>query len=145
MRPVWIAAAGSPSGGSGFLLSLCARRFLRAAASQPVLLEAETNIRDKMASVALSAYHRLLAETPMTLASVPAAAARQAERAIAGAKDEHVLAAALAIEARFLLTLDKPLAQRVNAADLPRIRAYAPGEFITSLLPTHPDYPTLRD
>jgi hypothetical protein len=35
-----IAAAGSPAGGPGFLLSLCARGYLKAAVSQPVLLEA---------------------------------------------------------------------------------------------------------
>lgn len=38
-----IAAAGSPTGGSGFLLALCARGLLRAACSQPVLVEAERN------------------------------------------------------------------------------------------------------
>jgi predicted nucleic acid-binding protein len=39
-----IAAAGSPTGGSGFLLSLCGRQFLKVAISQAVLLEAQRNI-----------------------------------------------------------------------------------------------------
>jgi hypothetical protein len=43
-----IAAAGSPSGGSGFLLSLCARGFLKTAVSQPVLLEAQRNIQENL-------------------------------------------------------------------------------------------------
>jgi hypothetical protein len=49
-----IAASGSPDGGSGFLLSLCARQLLRGSISQPVLLEAERNIRLKLGNNAAS-------------------------------------------------------------------------------------------
>lgn len=60
-----------------------------------------------------------------------------------GEKDEHVLVAAPAIGAEILLTLDKPLIERVNEAPL-GIEAYTPGNFITHLLPTHPEYPHVR-
>lgn len=53
-----IAAAGSPSGGSGFLLSLCRRGLLGAAVSQPVLLEAERNIGKRRGPEELETYHR---------------------------------------------------------------------------------------
>ena len=51
-----IAAARSPSGGSGFLLWRCARDFLRAAVSHLVLLEAKTNIVAKLPAAALATH-----------------------------------------------------------------------------------------
>jgi predicted nucleic acid-binding protein len=62
---------------------------------------------------------------------------------VAGEKDEHVLAAAIESGADYLLTLDKPLAARVNQSGLP-IRAVSPGEFITTVLIRHEDYPSIR-
>jgi hypothetical protein len=58
-------------------------------------------------------------------------------------KDAHVLAAALSVQAPFLITLDQRLAAAINQANLP-IRALSPGEFITTELPTHPAYPVMR-
>jgi hypothetical protein len=66
-----IAATGSPSGGSGFLLSLCARGFLKAAVSQPVLLEAQNNIQAKLGEEAIQRYQNLLAIVPFSLAALP--------------------------------------------------------------------------
>jgi hypothetical protein len=66
-----IAAAGSPSGGSGFLLSLCARDFLKAAVSQSVLLEAQRNIQAKLGEGSIRRYFNLLAVVPFALASLP--------------------------------------------------------------------------
>ena len=43
-----IAAAGSPTGGSGFLLSVCQAGFLKACSAPSVLLEAERNISAKL-------------------------------------------------------------------------------------------------
>lgn len=39
-----IAAAGSPTGGSAFLLSMCAAGFLRGAVSEAVLVEIERHV-----------------------------------------------------------------------------------------------------
>lgn len=69
-----IAAAGSPNGGSGFLLSVCSRGFLKAAVSQPVLLEAERNIFENLGNEALHVYHRLIVLTPMMVVPVPSQA-----------------------------------------------------------------------
>jgi predicted nucleic acid-binding protein len=107
-----IAASGSPSGGSSLLLSLCARGFLRAAVSQPVLLEAERNIAGKLGAEALSAYHRLVELTPMAVVPLPLEPERRVYRATVGEKDEHVVAAAVSASADFLLTLDKRLKDR---------------------------------
>jgi predicted nucleic acid-binding protein len=138
-----IAAAGSPSGGSGFLVSLCQRGLLRGAVSQPVLLEAERNIRKKRGLMELETYHRLIALTPLLLVPLPPSARRRPYAALVGEKDEHVLAAAIEGRAPLLITLDVKLAERVNRATLPT-RALSPGEFIKTLLPEHADYPRLR-
>jgi len=138
-----IAAAGSPSGGSGFLLSLCARGLLQGAVSQPVLLEAERNITAKLGIEVLNTFHRLIVLTPMTVVPTPSKSERRSYQAVAGEKDDHVVAAGVAAEAPFLLTLDKRLEAQVNQADLP-IRALSPGEFIKSVLPNHVDYPSVR-
>ena len=66
-----IAAAGSPSGGSGFLLALCLRRLIRGAVSQPVLLEAQRNIQRKLGEEELNSFYRLLVLIPFILAPVP--------------------------------------------------------------------------
>lgn len=62
-----IAAAGSPSGGSGFLLDVCSRGFLQAAVSPQVLVEAERNVRGKLPAAALGLLHSYLAAKPMRI------------------------------------------------------------------------------
>jgi hypothetical protein len=52
-----IAAAGNPTGGFGFLLSLCARGLFKAAISQPVLFEAQRNIQTKLGDEASTSYY----------------------------------------------------------------------------------------
>lgn len=66
-----VAAAGSPTGGSGFLLSLCARRLLRGAISHMVLLEAEHSIQAKLSPLVLSHFHELLQVVPLVVTPVP--------------------------------------------------------------------------
>jgi predicted nucleic acid-binding protein len=136
-----IAAAGSPTGGSGFLLSLCARSLLRGAVSQIVLLEAERNIRRKLNRQASQTFRQLLLGTPLIVAPIPPLSQQFSQ--IVTKKDEHVIAAVLAISAPYLLTLDKQLEEQVNQADIP-VRAFSPGGFIKTILPHHVDFPSLR-
>jgi predicted nucleic acid-binding protein len=138
-----IAAAGSQTGGSAFLLSICERRFLRAAVSQIVLIEAERNILDKMTTRAFIDYRERVAGMLMLVAPVPSEGERQQFRGAVGEKDDHVLASCVLMGVEFLISLDKKLVDRVNAHDSP-LRAFTPGDFIKSVLPTHVDYPSLR-
>jgi predicted nucleic acid-binding protein len=138
-----IAAAGSPMGGSGFLLSLCARQLLRGAVSQAVLLEAERNIQAKLGEQVLGHYHGLLQRTPLSLAPIPRISPQTSWLRTVNVKDVHVVAAALAVRAAYLLTLDRRLAVQVNEAGL-SLQALAPGEFIKTVLPHHTSYPSLR-
>src|SRR6266498_4609234 len=102
-----IAAAGNPQGGSGFLLSLCAKKFLNGAVSQPVLLEVQRNIQVKLGEETLERFYRLLMVVPFALAPVPPPSELKELEKIVTAKDTHVLAATRAIKASYLLTLDR--------------------------------------
>src|SRR5687767_4883367 len=108
-----IAAAGSPTGGSGFLLSVCQAGFLKACGSPSVLLEAERNISNKLPPAALATYHLQLTATPLVLVSTPSRQIIQHYDAIFG-QDAHVVASALAAQAPYLLTLDRPLIRKVE-------------------------------
>src|SRR6476661_7199168 len=136
-----IAAAGSPSGGSGFLLSLCAKGFLKSAVSQPVLLEAQRNIQSKLGDGAIKRYHNLLAVVPFSLASLPETAELKRLGKLINRKDVHVVGAALEIHATFLLALDKGLVLEVNMKNI-GIQALSPVDFIKMILPNHVDFPS---
>src|SRR4051794_40942765 len=84
-----VAASGSPTGGSGFLLETCARRLLRAAVSQPVLIEAERNVVEQLRPEAFQTFRRLVATVPWTVVPLPPRGQRREYERIAGAKDEH--------------------------------------------------------
>lgn len=138
-----IAAAGSPMGGSGFLLSLCARELLRGAVSQIVLLEAEQNIQAKLSAQVLAQYHELLQIIPFAVAPVPTRTGDEDWSQHINVKDWHVVAAALAGQSDFLITLDQKLAFQINNAGL-LLAALNPGEFIRTILPTYATFPRLR-
>lgn len=138
-----IAAAGSPTGGSGFLLSVCSRRLLTGVVSQVVLLEADRNIQGKLGLAALQRYRTLLQTTPLLVAAVPVLTGAEPWLRIVNGKDAHVIAAALDAGATYLLTLDHGLADEVNRAGL-SVRALIPGNFIRTILPDHKDFPALR-
>jgi predicted nucleic acid-binding protein len=139
-----IAAAGSPTGGSSLLLAICARGFLKGAVSYAVLVEAEGNILTNLKPQALVRYHQEILSIPLIVGPVPSPRERAAVAAITSAKDAHVLAAALSVGAEYLITLDKPLADRINQKEELSIHALSPGEFIKRQLPTHPAYPSIR-
>lgn len=135
-----IVATGSPTGGSGFLTTLCQRHFLEGAVSSPVLTEARRNVREKLSAEALERYFRLVVLTPFRLVPVPPPRVLADCASLVGPKDAHVLAAALAV---YLLMLDKKLAERINGADSD-VQAISPGDFIKTVLPRRPDYRSFR-
>jgi predicted nucleic acid-binding protein len=132
-----ITAAASPSGGAGYVWSLCERGFLRAAVSQAVLTETRTNLSRKFPPSALDMHDLQQSRVPLVIAAVPLGDSAPRRYPMINQKDEHVLIAALVVRADFVLTYDQPLAVELNATNL-SIRAYAPGEFIKAVLPSHP-------
>ena len=139
-----VAASGSPTGGSAFVLSLCRRRLLRAAVSYPVLEEAERNITSNFEPHILIAYRHLVRTTPLAIVSSIEEAATSFWSSYVGEKDAHVTAAAERIGAVYLLTLDKRLAAGVRRCGR-TLDALSPGDFITAHLIHHPDRERLRD
>ncbi len=139
-----IAAAGSSTGGSAFVLSLCTRRLLQGIVSHPVLVEAHRNIAGKLPAQAQQRFVRLVEEAALTVVPLSARDLRPDHRAAVGDKDSHVLAAAGIAGAEFVLTLDKELRERINHAGVAHL-ALTPGEFITQILPQHVDFFRLRD
>ncbi len=137
-----IAAAGSPQGGSGFLLSLCQRELLTGAVSDAVLVEAERNVMNKLGPVALATYDQLVEQTALNIMPVPAPPQLATWPSI-NAKDRPVVASAVAAQASFLITLDRGLITQANQTNLP-VTVLTPEQFIKSVLPDHVDYPRLR-
>jgi predicted nucleic acid-binding protein len=137
-----IAAAASPNGGSGFILSVCGRGFLRAMSSPAVLVEAERNILDNCSVSAFRTHREQISATPLTLVAIPPPAELQAYEPVVF-EDAHVVAAAIAAGAEFLLTLDRRLITRAQQAQLP-ILAITPKDFIEQHLTTHEAYESIR-
>jgi predicted nucleic acid-binding protein len=139
-----IAAAASPSGGSGFLWSLCERGLLRAVVSQAVLTEAQTNLTDKFPVEALMRHYRQRHAAAPLVAAIPRLDVTPRRYPGINVKDEHVVAAAIAGDSQFILTLDRPLEREINRAQLD-VQAVSPGEFINAWLPRHTSFATLRE
>ncbi len=116
---------------------------MRLALSQPVLIEAERNVRENLGPAELRRLHHLTAVTPFTLASIPTGQAYAYCSESVGEKDAHVLAGAVTSGAAYLLRLDARLIQRATAPEL-GLLALTPAEFIRTILPLHPEYPAMR-
>jgi len=138
-----IAAAGSPTGGSGFLLSLCARRLLRGAISHIVLLEAEHNIQAKLSPLVLSHFHELLQVVPLVVAPVPPRSSEKGWTQHVNAKDVHIVCATLSIECDYLLTLDQNLVEEISHTAF-AMDAISPRDFIRTILPSHEEIAKVR-
>ncbi len=94
-------------------------------------------MRRKGMAATLVEYERLLRFAPLQYAPVPVSPATRYPGI--NPKDAHVYAAARACNARYLITLDKRLADEINVlAGDPT--AISPGDFLQQVLPTHLDY-----
>jgi predicted nucleic acid-binding protein len=112
--------------------------------SKLVLIEAEKNILTKLASDVWTRYEEQILTLPLVTAPIATNTELLRTKPIAGEKDAHVLAAAIAVGAPFLITHDQRLARRVNQAAL-SVRGMSPGEFIQTVLKHHPDYRLIRE
>lgn len=130
---VWIATAGSTTGGSAATLELCRRNKARAVASRLVLLEAERNIRKKLGREALLRFYREIASlgVDVDVIETPTPHEIAAQSRIIDSKDAHVLAAAVKGRVEFLLTLDRKdfMTSKVLHAGLP-FQIMTPGDFL---------------
>ena len=102
---VFVAAAGSESGGSSLVLKICGGLRFSAIVSRKILLEAQINIRNKLSSEALLRFYKQLDKLNPEVMKPPTEENLSSCCMIA-LKDRHVLAAALESKASFLITLD---------------------------------------
>jgi len=139
---VLFAASHSPTGGSAYILLVCQFGYLSVVVSQAVLREAERNLLEKSTTQAFLRFWELVAETPFRLVPAPA------ESLVRGHESEffedaHVVAAAVASQARYLITLDQTLRRRIEQSRIPLL-GHSPGAFIQEVLPEHPEYMRIR-
>ncbi len=103
----WIAAAGSPSGGSAAILKLARAGYLKIVATKEILWEAERNIKTKMGKEALLRYYQELGTTEVEIVDQPTPEEKAQWKSLVAEKDCHVLAGAYKAAADFLVSLDK--------------------------------------
>jgi predicted nucleic acid-binding protein len=103
----WMAAAGSPTGGSAEILKLGRLGRLLIVATQRVLREAEKNIGEEWGAEGLERFHRDVADLDLELIDEPTAEDEARWQAVTVPKDCHVLAGAYKAGADVLVTLDR--------------------------------------
>jgi len=128
---IFIAAAGSASGGSSLILEVCRGLHFSAVVTRRILLEARKNIRRKLSSEALLRFYKEIANLNPEIIRPPAKERLSQYDDIIALKDRHVLASALECKAAFLITLDQKHLQTevIRQANLP-ITIMTPKEFL---------------
>ena len=104
---VFIAAAGSASGGSSLILEVCRGIRFSAVTTRMILLEARRNIRKKLSSEAILRFYKEIANLDPEIIKPPTEERLSQYNDIIALKDQHVLASALEGKAAFLITLDR--------------------------------------
>ncbi|MCJ7727459.1 MAG: PIN domain-containing protein [Actinobacteria bacterium] len=128
---IFIAAAGSASGGSSLILEVCRGLHFSAVVTRRILLEARRNIRRKLSSEALLRFYKEIANLDPDIIKPPTEERLNQYNDIIALKDRHVLASALEGKAAFLITLDRKHFQTeaIRKANLP-ITIMTPKEFL---------------
>ena len=132
---VLVAASRSPSGGSALAMEMCRGRRFRAALTARVLLEARVNIAEKFGEPELLRFYQQVAALDTEMVPPPSKERLSECVPLTTEKDAHVLAAALACKADYLLTLDRRhlLTPSVLSAGLP-LGVMTPGEFLREMV-----------
>lgn len=128
---VFVAAAGSASGGSSLVLEVCKGLRFSAVTTRRILLEAQKNIRKKLSSEALLRFYKEIGKLNPEVIEPPAKEKLSQYDGIIAFKDRHVLAGALESQAAFLITLDCKhfKTEAIKQANLP-ITIVTPKEFL---------------
>jgi len=128
---IFVAAAGSASGGSSLILEVCRGLHFSAVTTRRILLEAQRNIRRKLSSEAILRFYKEIANLNPEITRPPTKERLSQYDDIIALKDRHVLASALEGKAAFLITLDQKHFQTevIRQANLP-ITIMTPKEFL---------------
>ena len=128
---IFVAAAGSASGGSSLVLEVCKGFYFSAVVTRKILLEAQRNIHKKLSSEALLRFYKEIAILNPEVTGPPTRKELDQYNKIIALKDRHVLASALESKATFLITLDRKhfKTKDMRQANLPII-IMTPKEFL---------------
>jgi predicted nucleic acid-binding protein len=103
----WVAAAGSPAGGSAEIVRQAQAGKLRLVTTLRVLEEAERNIHRAFELSALLRFYAWLGSLPLEMVDPTTPAEEAAWQKVTVEKDWHVLAGAVKAHADALVTLDR--------------------------------------
>jgi len=103
----WVAASGSPSGGSSLILQLGLAGKLRIVSSPRILEEAERNVGQKLGAEALARLYALLADVDPEIVDECSEEELEAWNTLVHEKDRHILAAAFKAQVETLVSLDR--------------------------------------
>jgi predicted nucleic acid-binding protein len=128
---IFVAAAGSASGGSSLVLEVCRGLRFTAVTTRKILLEAQRNIRKKLSSEALLRFYKEIGNLNPEIIEPPTKEKISQYDDVIALKDRHVLVSALESKAIFLITLDCKhfKTEAIRQANLP-ITIMAPKEFL---------------
>ncbi len=131
---IFIAAAGSPTGGSAYVLRLAHKKHVQTITVLHALLEAEKNIRQKMSNVALTRHYENLSTVQpiVQLLPDPTDTEYNSLTTLVPPKDVPILLGALYSEADILITLDRRDFLdnvRLRTMSLP-FKILSPGDFL---------------
>ena len=106
---VFFAGAGSPQGGSGFILELAKKNQIEIITVRHALHEAERNIQKKLGASYLLRHYQNLLGLKLSIQPLPLLTARETKRFrdIIPAKDTPILLGAISSPANVLITLDR--------------------------------------
>jgi predicted nucleic acid-binding protein len=121
----------SKEGASAFVLELGRRKRIESAASKLVLREADRNLRRKAPPAVLKAFHRFLQQVKVRVVLTPTEETMKPYEGLVDPKDVPVLAASIASQADFFLTLDrKHFLSTDLAGKIKKPRILGPADFL---------------
>jgi len=128
---IFVAAAGSVSGGSSLVLEVCRGLRFSAVATRKILLEARRNIHKKLSPEALLRFYKEIGSLKPEIIKPPIKEKLSQYNDIIALKDRHVLVSALESKVTFLITLDRKhfKTEVIRKANLP-ITIMTPKEFL---------------
>ena len=135
---IFFAAAGSPKGGSAFVLDLAKQKKVQAATVAHALVEAERNIQKKLGKKVLDRHYENLLEAKPSIQNidnVPMGMATALEKLLVK-KDVPILLGAMISRSDFLVTLDRKDFldnKKLKDADL-SFQMVTPGDFLQAYL-----------
>jgi len=138
---VFFAAAGSPTGGSAFVLELAKHKKIQATTVGHALVEAERNIQKKLGGEAVGRhYENLLAVKPeiQSIDNVSIGIATALEQLLVR-KDVPILLGAMLSKSDFLITLDRKDFidnKKLQEAEL-SFQIVTPGDFLQKYIREH--------